>query len=191
MAVQTDIGALVPRVRRAVEGAGQPQGLSDAVLYDMVADAISDITLYLGSVFGKQIIVTLKDPITSAPTKYATTDELSLQEGTVIASQAALNYFFFKFAGMKVHETIADEASQWDYDLSPQLLTAQLKLLVGERDKALEALRGQDSQIDVYVNFLAVRDIEAQRAVEPWLYGANQLSGGGGMAFDPRFGTVG
>ena len=181
----TDIRVLTPRIRRALEGTGAPV-LTDDQVKDITADAMSDVTLYLGSVFGKQLVVTDTDD-NGAPTEYATTEELSLQEGSVIAAQAALDYFFFQFAGMKVSEQIADEASTWEYALSPQLLSNQLKLLQQERDKALEALSGNMDPLDGFMDFVFARDAVTARMIEPWVL--QQGYGGQSGFFDERFGT--
>jgi hypothetical protein len=181
----TDIRVLTPRIRRALEGTGAPV-LTDDQIKDITADAMADVTLYLGSVFGKQLVVTETDA-NGAPIEYATTEELSLQEGSVIAAQAALDYFFFQFAGMKVSETISDEASSWEYALSPSLLANQLKLLQQERDKALEALAGNMDPLEHFMDFVYARDAVTARMIEPWVL--NQGVGGQAGFFDERFGT--
>lgn len=162
----TDIRVLVPRVRRAVEGpipAAAP--LSDDVIKDIVADALADVILYTGTAFGKRLEVTASDA--GAPSEYATSDELTLSETAVIAAQAALNFFFFKLIGMKAEEKITDEAGEWTVRTSPNVLRDALKALQDARDKALEALSGAHP-LDSYVSFLAVRDAEVARCVEPW-----------------------
>lgn len=194
MATSTNIRVLVPRIRRAVEGVVQAQwSLTDDQVKDLAADAIADVILYIGSFFGKSLDVTAVDPVSSAPTEYATSDAITLAEQGVIAAQAALNYFFFKFAGMKVSETIADEASSWDYSLSPNLLVTQMKLLVDSRDKALEALETHNGAIDEYVSFIAIRDTQTSRMIEPWVYGHSEGVGvgAGGLEGDYRFGLGG
>jgi hypothetical protein len=85
---------------------------------DLAADAIAEVILYTGSVFGKQLVVTDTDDATGAPSEYATSDAADAPEGTVIAAQAALDYFFHRFAETKVSEQIADEAQTWEYTLS-------------------------------------------------------------------------
>lgn len=168
MAVATNIRVLVPRVRRAVEGpVPPPKPLSDVVLKDIVADALADVILYSGSAFGKTLDVTAIDDVTGAPTEYATSDALSLQEAAVIAAQAALNFFFFKLVSTKTEERITDEAGEWQYRNSPTLLRDALKSLQDARDKALDALK-DDKPLESYVSFLAVRDAEVARCIEPW-----------------------
>jgi hypothetical protein len=181
---QSDVRVLVPRIRRAVEGAGAPPSLGDDALKDLAADAIASVILYTGSAFGKQLLVTERDE-SGAPVEYATSEELTLPETAVIAAQAALDFFFFDFAGKKVSERIGDEAQTWEYTLSANLLVQQLRQLREERDKALGALAGVP--LDGYESFLAVRDLEVARLVEPWVNGG----GVGGLERDFRFLTVG
>lgn len=168
MAVPTNIRVLVPRVRRAVEG---PVPLlapaSDNVIKDIVADALADVILYTGSAFGKQLNVTVIDTVTGAPTEYETNDALSLGEGSVIAAQAALNFYFFRLVATKSEERITDEAGEWQTRTSPTLLRDALKALQDARDKALLALE-HSHPLESYVSFLAVRDAEVSRCVEPW-----------------------
>jgi hypothetical protein len=179
-----DVRVLVPRIRRAVEGAGAPAVLADDAVKDLAADAIAAVILYSGSVFGKQLLVTATDSATGAPSEYATSAPLNLQEGTVIAAQAALDYFFHRFAEMKTSETIQDEAQSWTYTLSAQLLRDQLKLLSEQRDKALEALSGAlGPALDSYASFIATRDLHTSMLIEPWVHFDTGLSLGGGMEF--------
>lgn len=165
-----DIRTMVPRVRRAIEGAGAPPVLTDDTVKDVVADALGALILYSSSAFGRTLDVTAVD-LNGAPSEYSLSTALSLAEQTAVANQAALDYFFFQFAGLKVLETIGDEGSTWTYELSPLLLANQLKLLQAERDKALEALEVDlGGTLDTYISFLAVRDSETSRIIEPYLY---------------------
>jgi len=156
-------------VRRALEGAGAPEVLSEDAVNDLTADAIAEVILYTGGVFGKQLLVTGDDQ--GVPDEYATNEALTLREQAVIATQAALNYFFQKFSAMKTTERIADEAQTWEYTLSANLLNEQLKLLIGERDRALEAMERDGAPLDAYESFLAVRDCHVSQMVEPWVHG--------------------
>lgn len=132
------IRVLVPRVRRAVEGVGQPAVLSDDQLKDLVADSIANILLFTGGVFGKQLLVTARDPITNVPTEYATSEPLSLAEGSVVAFEAALQQCFIALREMKISETLRDEGQEWSYQVSPTLLRDQIAYLQAQRDKALQ-----------------------------------------------------
>jgi hypothetical protein len=183
-----DVRVLVPRIRRAVEGAGAPAVLTDDAVKDLAADAIAAVILYTGSVFGKQLVVTDTDDATGAPSEYATSAPLTLEEGTVIAAQAALDYFFHRFAEMKVSEQIADEAQTWEYTLSANLIRDQLKLLVEQRDKALEALSGAlGPAYDSYASFIATRDLHTSMLIEPWVHFDTGLALGGGQELDFRW----
>jgi hypothetical protein len=187
VAEQTDVKVLIPRIRRAVEGAGAPEVLTDEAVRDLAADAIAEVMLYTGSVFGKQLVVTATDDTTGYPTEYATSDALTLPEQAVIATQAALDYFFHRFASTKVSERIADEAQTWEYTLSANLLRDQLKQLVAERDKALAALEGA-APMDRYESFIAVRDAHTSQLIEPWVDGNGGV--GGQTSEDFRFGVA-
>lgn len=184
---ETDVRVLVPRLRRALEGAGSPEGLPVDAIKDIAADALADITLYTGSVFGKQLVVTHVDDDTGAPDEYATTDALTLAEQSVVAAQGALNYFFHAFSKLKVSERIGDEAQTWEYTLSANLLLEQFKFLQKQRDDALAIIEAADVPLDRYSSFLAVRDAHVAQLVEPFTAEA----GGFGGQEDFRFHTIG
>lgn len=186
----TDIRVLVPQVQRAVEGVVQANWtLTADEVKDLVADAAAEVVLYTGSLFGAQLVVTHVDDTTQAPDEYGTSAPLPPEQGAVIAAQAALNYFFYRFSGMKMSEHIADEASEWEYTMSPALLANQLRLLQEERDKALDSIPPPPGGQDAYVSFLAQRDVLTSRLVEPWVYGHPEGYGvgAGGLEGDFRF----
>lgn len=185
-----DIGEVCPRVQRAVEGVHTGNWeLSFDEAYLVTADAMADILLYTGSVFGGSLIVTARDAVTNAPSMFATPTQLTPDQMAVVSSQAALTYFYHRFAGVKMSEQIADEASHWEYSLSPNLLIAQLKLLQDTRDRALEALDNQNGGMEAYVSFLGIRDVTVARYIEPWVYGHPEGYGigAGGLEGDFRF----
>lgn len=187
---ETDVRVLIPRIRRKLEGIGAPAASDDDVKF-AAADAIADVILFEGSAFGKQLLVTSTDDTYNAPDEYATSEELTLPEGEVVAAQAALNRFFFSFVGTKISQTIKDEAQEWSYGLSSTLLRDQLNALIKERDKAIEALGDGGHTLARYSSFLAVRDCEVARVIEPFTAEA-QLTGGPDVAIilerDIRFG---
>jgi hypothetical protein len=185
---QTDIRVMIGRVRRAVEGVGTPQVLTDDEIKDLIADALADIVLYSGrgDVFGKALIVTQRG-VNNEPEEYATSDELTLAEQSVVAAQAALTHFFYTFVNLKVQERIADEGQSWEYTLSATLLRDQLAHLIANRDRALEQVAAAGWVADGYESFLAVRDQYTSRLIEPWVQGA---IGVGGQE-DFRFGGAG
>lgn len=178
----TDVRVMVPRVRRALENAGAPTTLSDDEIKDRVADALAAVLLYSSSVFGKTMSVTAVDD-DNVPVEYAVDPELTLPEQTVIAVQAALDWFFVGLASKKMVERIADEGTSWEYQLSPNLVRDALKALQTERDRALEAIAAQHGPLDAYESFLAVRDSAAAMMLEPWVYGLSA----GGLERDYRF----
>lgn len=178
----TDIRVMIPRVRRAVEGVGAPVVLTYDEIKDLIADALSDILLYTGSIFGHELVVTQRD-VNNWPTEYATSDELTLAEQSVVAAQAALSHFFFTFANVKVSERISDEGQTWEYTMSASLIRDWLKHLIGERDRALQQVIAAGLTLEVYESFLAVRDVATSRVIEPWIEG---VSAAGGQ--DYRFG---
>lgn len=188
-----NIRALVPRIRRAVEGVVQAEWtLTDDEVKDIAADAIADIMLYSGNIFGRTLDVIARDPVRGSPTEYQTSTPLALPEQGVISAQAALTYFFFRFSGAKTAETIADEASSYSWERSPNLLIQQLKMLQQQRDKALEALEIEEGVLDTYISFVAVRDTMTARYIEPWVWGhpEGQGIGFGGLEGDFRFDEI-
>lgn len=179
----TDVRTLVPRVRRATEGVGVDLGLSDDNIKDLVADAAAAIVLKLGSLFGLTLDVTGRDA-NGAPDEYETSDELTLAQSTVVACQAALDFFLQHFRSTKTSERISDEASAWEYALSPAVLTEILRTLKAQRDEALADVLDDDAA-SAFTSFLAVRDAETSRVVEAYYYGTGAV---GGQQLDPRFG---
>lgn len=164
-----DIRVLVPRVRRAVEGVGQPAELTDDDVKDLVADAIADVILFTGGVFGKELLVTDRDGATNAPSEYATSEPLSLAEGSLIAAQAALTAVWQSMRELKVQETIRDEGQEWSYTTSATLMRDRWKMLLQMRDEALDQLRGA---LPVsFVSFLHERDRYVAQIVEPFVLG--------------------
>lgn len=183
---QTSIEVMVPRVRRAVEGPVPiADGMTTTQMLHVVADAIADIILYTGSAFGRQLVVTATDG--GVPSEYATTDELTLPQQGVIAAQAALNIVYFRLVAMKTSERIADEAQTWEYTVSATALRDLLKALTEARDKALATLENRASLV-AYTSFIAIRDIQTAREIEPYVAA---LGAGGGQEIDWRFNTVG
>lgn len=188
-----DIRVMGPMVQRSLEGVVKAGWtLTPDEIKDVTADACAQILLYTGTVFGCQLNVTERDPVTMAPSEYRTDRALEIPEMTVIAAQGALNYFFHQWKGIKVSETIGDEASTWSYSLSPNLLIAQLTQLQDTRDKALEAISANAHNLESYVAFLAVRDTQVSRYIEPWVWGHPEGYGigAGGLESDSRFDSL-
>lgn len=174
----TDVRVLIPRVRRAVDGpeavgSGSVSAtLDDDQVKNIIADAIADVILYTNGVFGTTLEVTARDAYYTAPTEYKTGRELTLTEGAVIAAQAALNFHFYTLRELKVSETITNEAEEWSYSLSATMLKDLLKALQDARDRALDALRDGNPNLDSYISFIAVRDAATSLAIEPWVQGS-------------------
>lgn len=185
MADPVDIEELVPAVKRALGTVGL-SGVLDPDVYALTADALADVMLYTGSVFGTKLLVTDRDPDTNAPTKYATERELTLTETAVIRAQAALNRLFVVLRDEKISESISDESQTYDWAKSAQLLRDQLKLLVDERNKAIDALMSQGAALDSYESFVHVQDRWVSRRIEPWVDGSGS-DANTPFFFDQRF----
>jgi hypothetical protein len=185
-----DVRLVIPRVRRAIDGptasssAAVSSTLNDEAIKDLIADAISEVIWYAPE-WGHGISVTDTDDDTGFPSEYDVTPDLSLPEQTVVVAQAALDYFWQVFRDMKVSERIANEAAQWEYTLSANLLAEQFKLLKANRDDALARILEDNPTLDVYASFLAVRDAEVAALIEPWTV---EAGGVGGQQLDYRFG---
>lgn len=156
--------------------------LSDEQVRDLVADAASAIVLYTGSLFGKTLLVTSTDPDSGAPDGYAISEELTLAEQTAVAAQAALDHFFHHFIDRKTSERLKNEAVEWEWTTSAQLMRDQFAQLVAARDKALESI--DVAGLERFSSYLAVRDVAVARAVEPY---ALEAGAGGGLELDYRF----
>lgn len=171
-----DVRTLIPRVRRALDGPAATSALADTTtLTDdevtaVIADAIADILLYTGgsAVFGHLLEVVARDPFYLAPVAWRTDTELTLAEGSVVAAQAAINFFFHKLQGIKVEETISNERQTWTYKLSAQLLTNQFQMLTKARDAALAEVAAQHAVPEAYISFIGARDACVAQLIEPW-----------------------
>jgi hypothetical protein len=170
--VAEDIRVLVPRVRRAVEGVGGNGVLTDNQVKDLVADAIADVILYSGGLFGHELLVTatLSGGV-PVPTEYATEPALTLAEGSVIAAQAALNHLTRELALLKTGETIRDEGQEWSWQTSAQAVSERVKELREARDRALEVIAAQQYVPVTFTSFLAVRDRCVAGLIEPHYIG--------------------
>lgn len=169
MADPVDIKVLIPRVRRAVEGVGKPEVLTDDNIRDLIADAIANVILYSGGLFGHELLVTATDGTTGYPQEYATDTALTFAEQSVIASQAALDFFLVDLVTAKTSEKISDEAQTWEYTTSAQAIRDRIKQLITQRDKALDTLQ-ESHALETYSSFVAVRDQHVSQLIEPWVY---------------------
>lgn len=187
----TDVRVLIPRVRRALEGPfGSASGMAGATLEDaaveaLVADAIADVILYTGGLFGHQLVVVERDPDYGAPSKWKTDEQLTEPEGTVIVAEAALRFFYQSVKDMKVQESISNEGQSWSWSMSANAVTEWLKMLKGRRDEALAIVAQLNGiVIDGFASYLAVRDCAVAAYIEPFASG--HATGGQEFA-DPRF----
>lgn len=181
MAAQ-DVRLLVPRVRRALEGpVPLPSGaLSDDQVVAVTADAIADVILLTAGAWNHTLEVTDTDVDTGFPDEWAISPELSLQEESVIAAQAAITYFFHRFRSEKISERIAQEGREWEWQKSANVLRDWIKLLQDQRDAALTALMRVHPALARYASILAVRDRAGAAMLEPWT--VNGLGGGQELA---------
>jgi hypothetical protein len=183
-----DVRLLIPRVRRSIDGptavsaSAASTTLNDSQVKDLVADAIADVIFYTAGTWNHTLTVTDDDD--GIPTEYAVTPDLALEEQTVVVAQAALNYFFHAFKGVKISERIVNEAREWEYKLSATALADQMKQLREARDAALEIITGGGAEFTTYISFIAVRDAATSAIIEPEVSG---LIGVGGQSYDARF----
>jgi hypothetical protein len=154
---ETDTRVLIPRVRRAVEGIGAPERFSDDDINFLIADSIADVILYTGGMFGKDLLVTARDPDPGPPSEYATSDELTFPEESMIAAQAALTAVYQQLSELKVQETIRDEGQEWSYALSATLMRDRIKQLQSERDKALTVIASYSASV-TFIDLWRERD---------------------------------
>jgi hypothetical protein len=205
-----DLRVLIPACRRAIDG---PQAsasdapsttLNDSEVLGLVADATAELILNTASAdggdlnaFGNQLLVSSRDPFYMAPNGWMTDKPRSTAQDAAILSQAALNHYFQLIRLLKVSETMKNEGVEWQYSISPSVLSAWLQYLIANRDKAIAALQSINVVMDVYVSLVAERDKMAAAWLEPWApeIGAPvPYAGGGGsgpLDFDVRFYTFG
>lgn len=175
MAAQ-DVADLVPRVRRALEGAGSinPSGLSDADLEAAAADAIGDLILATGGAWKHTLEGTDGPPATH----WQVDPGLTEPEIGLVAIQAALTFFVHSLRTVKVSETQRVEGREWSYQLSASTLRDTLKALKDARDLALAGLEEQSPVLARVYSFIQAHDSMTSALVEPWVDGGN---GGGGI----------
>lgn len=183
MADPVNIRAIVPRVKRAIEPAQLGTPLTDDQLRDVTADAIADVILYTRGGFGHQLLVLETEGDPPIPTEYGTEIALTFPEQSVVAAQAALGYFIRVIPSLKTSESISDEAQSWSYQISSGALTAQIKALIDDRDRALDAIADSGVGVEGYISFIQVRDRHVSRVIEPWVLG----HGGSGQELLPAW----
>jgi hypothetical protein len=176
MAAQ-DVRELVPRVRRAIEGPVplDTGALSDDQLLALTADCIADIILMTVGKWGHTLYSTSTDPATGV-TEYEVDPPLSLPEQSMVAWQAAVSYFFFRFAGGRTSERTRQADVEVEWAMSAQVLRDWLNYLIGQRDTALAVVQQANPVMARYASILEVRDRVASVLLEPWVGGG--LGGG-------------
>lgn len=172
---ENDIRVLIPRVRRAIDGpaasssASPSSSLSDEQLTAVIADAIASVIFWSEGNFPHTLNVEARDENYGAPTQWTVDPVLTESEATVVAAQAALDYFFWSIKDLKTSETIRDEGQEWQYSLSATLIRDQINYLRSLRDKALEQIAASAAPMDAYASFVAVREAEVSALIEPWV----------------------
>lgn len=178
-----DTRVLIPRVRRGVEGAGvTAKALEDEAVNGLIADAVANIILFTGGLFGHQLNVLERDTTYLAPTAWQVDPALSEAEGSLIVIQCQLDYLYQDLKSTKIQETIRDESSEWTYSLSATALGEILKALRKQREEALEQIAGANGALDAWVNTLMVRDAWTDSLIEPYA----TESGLGGQTLNPH-----
>jgi hypothetical protein len=170
------LGELGPRVRRAIEGpkpllVTDPNRLSDGEVENLTADAVAEIILVTQNSWGHTLTLDGADDWSVDPA-------LSQEEQVVVASQAALDYFFHQWKSAKVQERMKNEGREWEYTLSARLLQDQLKLLQARRDEALGALAANSPVLVRYASILHARDSVMATLIEPFTVEAGGRGGG-------------
>jgi hypothetical protein len=200
-----DLRVLIPACRRAIDGpaATAPDApaatLSDRAVLALIADATAELILYTqgNAAFGYQLVPTARDPYYMAPVAWATDTQRVPAADAAILSQAALDHYFWAIKLMKVTEGMKNEAVEWSYSLSANVIAAWVQYLIANRDKAIAALQVINAPLDAYVSLVAERDRLSAAWLEPWVteIGAPvPYVGGGGsgpLEYDYRFSTWG
>lgn len=192
-----DVRVLIPRMRRNLDGPHATSSvsaaatLSDAELTAVIADTIASIIFHSNGVTGLKLEVTARDPYYLAPVAWKVNKALVDAEMALITSQAALDYYFIGLRDMKFSESIADEASTWDWAKSAAVVRDTIKSLISDRDLALTMVADRATgTLDEYISYLGERDRATSRMLEPWVYGVfdgGGVGGLGGQEFDPNW----
>lgn len=180
-----DTRVLIPRVRRGLEGAGvtkETAALEEEAVNAVIADAVANIILFTGGLWGHQLEVTERDPCYMAPVAWLVDPELTEPEGGLIVIQAQLDFLYNDLKATKVSQTIKDEATEWTYALSASAIADLLKGLREQRDKLIAEIAQAEGNLDGWVNLLHERDAWTDTLIEPW----TGLGLGGQEFFDPR-----
>lgn len=185
-----DTRVLIPRVRRTLEGPigtgsanSSASDLTDDQVNAIVADAVANVILYTGGLFGHQLTVVERDDVYQSPIAWLVDPQLSEDEGSIITAQSALDFFFNDLKALKVSQTIRNEGQEWSYSLSANALVEYLKNLREGRDRAIERIIDSTPGLEGWASFLAVRDGVTSALIEPYI---DLGAGAGGQFLDPR-----
>jgi hypothetical protein len=183
-----DTRVLIPRTRRALEGiaaAGSgfdPTTYGDDAVNSAVADSIANLLLYSGSFFGATLEVVERDDHYQSPIAWRTSRELTEAEASLVALQAALDHVYVTLVATKQSETIRNEGQEWSYTISANVLSERLKGIRADRDRALDAIAGQNAGMEDWISWIQARDAETSAMIEPYVDGSST----GGQLLDPR-----
>jgi hypothetical protein len=174
MAAQ-DVAELIPRVRRAIEGAGSinPSGLEDGAIEAAAADAIGDLILATGGAWKHTLEGTNGPPAT----EWAVDPGLTEAEAGLVAIQAALTYFLHVLRTQKMSQTIRTESREWSYSLSANTVRDILKALKEQRDLALAGLEETVPVFTRVSSFIQAHDSLTSALIEPWVSGGGDTGG--------------
>jgi hypothetical protein len=198
-----DLRVLIPACRRAIDGpmatsnAAPSATLDDPQVLGLLADATSELILFTHESFGTRLEVVERDSLYMAPIAWQTDRERSSAEDAAILSQAALDHYFQAVKNLKVSESLKNEAQEWTYTISANVVSAWIAYLRDNRDKAIEAMQDVELPPDVYFSLVAERDRIAAAWLEPWVpeIGAPVpyagYGGSGPLEYDYRFDSWG
>lgn len=174
-----NVRLLTGKVARAIFGPTYSANVSGGAvldpdqLRDLTADTIAKLIFYTNGLWPYQLTVDDVDS-NGMPCEYSITQRnvptaLSISDETLVVAQAGLDWFFFEFKDKKVSEEISDEGQKWAYSLSANLLLAQYKQLIADRDRALDVVTQRADYLVDYVSFVAERDALTSAMVEWWV----------------------
>lgn len=175
---ERDIRILIPRVRRAIDGphatssAAASSNFTDDEVTAQIADAIAEVIFFTPEGFGKELVVTERDPNYLAPIAWMTSEALGEAEASIIVIQAALNNLYFGLTSMKTSERIKNEGEEWEWSISSTAVAERIRALQKLRDEAIVQLEATGTSVTEWVNTLEIRDSYTDALIEPWLGGA-------------------
>lgn len=185
-----DVVELAPRVRRAIEGpkplaATDPDYLTDEQVGTLAADAIGDLILYTVGRWPHKLIGSNGPPATEWEVDPGLDTEAG--EDSLVAAQAALNFYFHDFREKKTSEDMANEGQSWSYTLSARMLQDQFKMLRDQRDMALQSLEGKYPVMARAASLYHMLDRQTDAILQAYTGRTSDVEGGlgGGFEGDP------